>query len=107
MYPCMPLIQESYVDRILKAKVYDVAIREDPQPVFSFKIRGAYNKIAQLSAICAAIQDIFQDTRSIAEPAGALAVAGIKKYVGRENCTERSAMPCSPRSSPRASLRAT
>jgi threonine dehydratase len=40
--------------------------------------------------ICAAIQDIFQDTRSIAEPAGALAVAGIKKYVARENCTART-----------------
>jgi threonine dehydratase len=40
--------------------------------------------------ICAAIQDIFQDTRSIAEPAGALAVAGIKKYAARENCTERT-----------------
>jgi threonine dehydratase len=40
--------------------------------------------------ICAAIQDIFQDTRSIAEAAGALAVAGIKKYVARENCTERT-----------------
>jgi len=40
--------------------------------------------------ICAAIQDIFQDTRSIAEPAGALAVAGIKKYVARENCVERA-----------------
>jgi threonine dehydratase len=39
--------------------------------------------------ICAAIQDIFQDTRSIAEPAGALAVAGIKKYVARENCSAR------------------
>ena len=37
--------------------------------------------------ICAAIQDIFQDTRSIAEPAGALAVAGIKKYVAREHCS--------------------
>ncbi len=34
--------------------------------------------------ICAAIKDIFDDTRSIAEPAGALAVAGIKKYVARE-----------------------
>ena len=33
--------------------------------------------------ICAAIQDIFEDTRSIAEPAGALAVAGIKKYAVR------------------------
>jgi threonine dehydratase len=40
--------------------------------------------------ICAAIQDIFQDTRSIAEPAGALAVAGIKKYVAREHCTGRN-----------------
>jgi threonine dehydratase len=30
--------------------------------------------------ICAGIQDIFEDTRSIVEPAGALAVAGIKKY---------------------------
>jgi threonine dehydratase len=40
--------------------------------------------------ICAAIQDIFQDTRSIAEPAGALAVAGIKKYVARENCRSRT-----------------
>lgn len=31
--------------------------------------------------ICAAIKDIFEDTRSIAEPAGALALAGLKKYV--------------------------
>jgi threonine dehydratase len=67
-------MQENYVDRILKAKVYDIAVetpldpaprlsrrlnnrilfkREDLQPVFSFKIRGAYNKIAQLSAISA------------------------------------------------------
>jgi len=33
--------------------------------------------------ICAAIQDVFEDTRSILEPAGALAVAGIKRYVAR------------------------
>lgn len=31
--------------------------------------------------ICAAIRDIFEDTRSIVEPAGALAVAGVKKYI--------------------------
>ncbi len=31
--------------------------------------------------ICAAIKDIYDDTRSVAEPAGALAVAGIKQYV--------------------------
>lgn len=31
--------------------------------------------------ICAAIKDIYDDTRSVAEPAGALAVAGIKRYL--------------------------
>jgi threonine dehydratase len=31
--------------------------------------------------ICAAVQDIFEDTRAIVEPAGALAVAGLKRYV--------------------------
>ncbi len=60
-----------YVDRILRARVYEVAIespldpaprlsqrlgnrvlfkREDLQPVFSFKLRGAHNRIVQLSA---------------------------------------------------------
>jgi threonine dehydratase len=34
-------------------------------------------------AVCAAIKDIFVDTRSIVEPAGALAVAAIKQYVAR------------------------
>ena len=59
-----------YLKRILNAKVYDVAVesllehapnlsarignrvllkREDMQPVFSFKLRGAYNKMAQLT----------------------------------------------------------
>jgi len=40
--------------------------------------------------ICAAIKDIFDDTRSIAEPAGALAVAGLKKYVDREKITDKT-----------------
>ena len=60
-----------YLKKILTARVYDVAIesplelaptlsarignrvllkREDQQPIFSFKLRGAYNKMAQLSA---------------------------------------------------------
>src|SRR5271154_2100216 len=68
-------MSDDYLQRILKAKVYDVAIespledaprlsrrlnnqvllkREDLQPVFSFKLRGAYNKIAHLSAATAA-----------------------------------------------------
>ena len=34
--------------------------------------------------ICAAIRDIFEDTRSIVEPAGGLAVAGAKKYVAEK-----------------------
>jgi threonine dehydratase len=34
--------------------------------------------------ICAAIQDVFEETRSIVEPAGALALAGLKQYVARE-----------------------
>ena len=62
---------DSYLQRILRARVYEVAKqtaleparklskrldnkvllkREDQQPVFSFKLRGAYNKMAQLSA---------------------------------------------------------
>lgn len=41
-------------------------------------------------AICAAIKDIFEDTRSIVEPAGALAVAGAKAYVEREGCRDQS-----------------
>jgi threonine dehydratase len=40
--------------------------------------------------ICAAIKDIFDDTRSIAEPAGALAVAGLKRYVEREGIAGQS-----------------
>jgi threonine dehydratase len=32
---------------------------------------------------CAAIKDVFEDTRSILEPAGALALAGLKKYVAK------------------------
>ena len=37
-------------------------------------------------AVCAAIKDIFVDTRSIVEPAGALAVAAIKQYVATHKC---------------------
>jgi len=37
--------------------------------------------------ICAAIKDIFDDTRSISEPAGALAIAGLEKYVEQTQIT--------------------
>ncbi|MCC6917013.1 threonine ammonia-lyase, biosynthetic [Nitrosomonas sp.] len=36
-------------------------------------------------AICAAIKDIFEDTRSIVEPSGALSVAGLKLYTRQKN----------------------
>ncbi len=35
--------------------------------------------------ICAGIRDVFEDTRSIVEPAGALAIAGAKKYIAASN----------------------
>lgn len=37
--------------------------------------------------ICAAIKDIFDDTRTVSEPAGALAVAGAKKFLSRRDVT--------------------
>lgn len=40
--------------------------------------------------ICAAVKDIFDDTRSITEPAGAVSVAGMKKYVEREGCKDKT-----------------
>ena len=69
--PVTTLSPAEYLKKILTARVYDVAQetaleparnlskrlhnrvllkREDQQPVHSFKLRGAYNKMAQLSA---------------------------------------------------------
>ena len=39
--------------------------------------------------ICAAIKDTFEDLRSVLEPAGALAVAGLKRYVEREKLKDK------------------
>jgi threonine dehydratase len=39
--------------------------------------------------LCSAIKDIFEDTRAVPEPAGALAVAGLKRYVEAEGCRGR------------------
>ncbi len=39
---------------------------------------------------CAAIKDVFEDTRSILEPAGALAIAGMKAYVEREGIKDET-----------------
>ena len=40
--------------------------------------------------MCAAIKDIFEDTRSIAEPAGALSLVGLKEYVARTGCADKT-----------------
>src|SRR5687768_9656162 len=93
---------DGYLEKILTAKVYDVAIespldpapalsarlgnqvlikREDKQPVFSFKVRGAYNKMAHLSAdelargvICASAGNHAQGVALAAQRLGATAV---------------------------------
>jgi threonine dehydratase len=50
----------------------------------TFRIaRGLVDEFIEVDtdAVCAAIKDVFLDTRSIVEPSGAMAVAAIKKYV--------------------------
>ncbi len=41
--------------------------------------------VVDTDAVCAAIKDVFQDTRSILEPAGAMGVAAIKQYAGAQS----------------------
>jgi threonine dehydratase len=62
-----------------------VAVRRVGEETFAL-CRGLVDEVVLVSTdeICAAIQDVFEDTRSIVEPAGALAVAGVKKYLARE-----------------------
>ncbi|NMT51065.1 pyridoxal-phosphate dependent enzyme, partial [Vibrio parahaemolyticus] len=40
--------------------------------------------------ICAAVKDIFEDTRAIAEPSGALALAGLKKFAEQNKLKDKS-----------------
>jgi threonine dehydratase len=46
--------------------------------------------VVDTDAVCAAIKDVFQDTRSILEPAGALGVAAIKQYAQQHKCRGRA-----------------
>jgi len=50
-------------------------------------IRNLLDDVVRASTdeICAAIKDIFEDTRSVTEPAGALALAGLKRYITDNN----------------------
>ena len=104
MVPTMtqPLSPFDYLKKILTARVYDVAVesdlqparalsqrlhnkvllkREDQQPVFSFKLRGAYNKMAQLppeqlqkGVICASAGNHAQGVAMSARKLGVRAV---------------------------------
>ncbi|MBK9447160.1 MAG: threonine ammonia-lyase, biosynthetic [Betaproteobacteria bacterium] len=46
--------------------------------------------LVDTDAICAAIKDVFEDTRAILEPAGALAVAGAKEYAKRRKLKDKT-----------------
>ncbi len=98
----MTAASPDYLERILNAQVYDVAIetpldfasnlsarihnqvylkREDMQPVFSFKLRGAYNKMVKLSpqalqrgVICASAGNHAQGVALSAKKLGVRAV---------------------------------
>jgi threonine dehydratase len=101
------VMTKNYLERILRARVYDVARetpidaaqnlsrrlghqvlikREDLQPVFSFKLRGAYNKIIQLSdeqrahgVICASAGNHAQGVALAAQSLGIRAVIVMPK----------------------------
>jgi threonine dehydratase len=46
--------------------------------------------LVDTDAICAALKDVFEDTRTILEPAGALAIAGVKAWVERKRVRDRT-----------------
>jgi len=62
-----------------------VAVRQVGKHTFRLA-RRCVDEVILVSTdeICAAIKDVFDDTRAIAEPAGALSIAGMKAYVERE-----------------------
>ncbi len=65
-----------------------VAVREVGALPFAL-VQGVVNEVIRVSndEICAAIKDVFDDTRSLMEPAGALAVAGLRAWASRTGAT--------------------
>ncbi len=65
-----------------------VAVREVGELTFALA-RACVDEVVRVSndEICAAIKDVFDDTRSILEPAGALGVAGLTRWVERTGTT--------------------
>jgi threonine dehydratase len=68
-----------------------VAVREVGERTFAI-VRQTVDEVVRVTndEICGAIKDVFDDTRSIMEPAGALAVAGVKAWVEREGARNQS-----------------
>jgi threonine dehydratase len=66
-----------------------VAVREVGELTFPI-VQTTVEEVVRVSndEICAAIKDVFDDTRSIMEPAGALAVAGLRSWVERTGTRE-------------------
>lgn len=63
-----------------------VAVRRVGEHTFDL-VRQYVDDFIQVTTdeVCAAIKDVFEDTRAIQEPAGALAVAGLKRYAGEHH----------------------
>jgi threonine dehydratase len=68
-----------------------VAVREVGELTFALA-RDTVDEVVRVTndEVCAAIKDIFDDTRTIMEPAGALAAAGLKAWVGREGVRDQA-----------------
>jgi threonine synthase len=67
-----------------------VAVREVGERTFPI-VRETVDEIVRVTndEVCAAIKDVFDDTRSVMEPAGALGVAGLKAWVAREGVRDQ------------------
>jgi threonine dehydratase len=63
-------------------------VGEEPFRIARERVDGVIR--VDTDEICAAILDIFEDTRTIAEPAGALAVAGVKQYVETKGVSDQT-----------------
>ena len=68
-----------------------VAVREVGALPFEIA-RDTVDEVIRVSndELCAAIKDIFDDTRTIMEPAGALALAGLKRWAAREEARDQT-----------------
>ncbi|PYR65104.1 MAG: threonine ammonia-lyase, biosynthetic [Acidobacteria bacterium] len=67
-----------------------VAVRDVGELTFAIA-RETVDEVVRVTndEVCAAIKDIFDDTRSVMEPAGALAAAGLKTWVERERAKDK------------------